>query len=149
MNIDGTRRVMETTCQDTANQYLRFGWSLINQYVIEATANTPATVKYVLASIRRLEDTRQVITLLDPAAVNDHLDLGWKLIDKYVTSSPDPDRRDEILYFILAWQTDDPPQRPGDAARYEAELGATASGNHDGLSISIELDAHFPADEEC
>ncbi len=148
MNIDGTRRVMETTCQDTANQYLRFGWSLINQYVIEATPDTPATVKYVLASIRRLEDTRQVITLTDPAAVNDHLDLGWKLIDKYVTSLPEADRRDEILYFILAWQTDDPPQRPGSAA-FRGGLGAALAENRDsGVGMSIELDVHFRADEE-
>ena len=83
MNLAGARRVMETTIQDTANQYLRFGWSLINQYVVEATADTPATVTYVLASIRRLEDTRQVLLLTDHELVNRHLELGWKLIDKF------------------------------------------------------------------
>ena len=65
MNIEGTRRVMETTSHETANQYLRFGWSLINQYVVEATADQPAAVTYVLASVRRLEDTRQLVTLTD------------------------------------------------------------------------------------
>jgi hypothetical protein len=114
MNLESTRRVMETTCPETANQYLRFGWSLINQYVVEATPDTPAMVKFVLASVRRLEDTKQVITLTDPEAVNDHLDLGWKLIDKYVTASGDPERRDERLHFTLAWQTDEQPARPGD-----------------------------------
>jgi len=34
MNVESARRVMETTCPDTANQYLRFGWKLINQYVV-------------------------------------------------------------------------------------------------------------------
>jgi len=72
MNIDGARRVMETTCQETANQYLRFGWRLINQYVVEATPDTPAAVKYVLASIQRLEDTRLVVPLSDPAIVNQY-----------------------------------------------------------------------------
>ena len=87
MNIEGTRRVMETTSHETANQYLRFGWNLINQYVVPATADSPATVTYVLASVRRLEDTRQVLVLNDPDAVNDYLDLGWKLIDKHVTTA--------------------------------------------------------------
>jgi hypothetical protein len=123
MNIESTRRVMETTCPETANQYLRFGWSLINQYVVEATPDTPARVKYVLASIRRLEDTKSVVTLSDPAAVNDYLALGWKLVDKYVTAASDVERRDERLHFILAWQTDDPPLRPGDAL--PAALDAT------------------------
>src|SRR5689334_9528552 len=117
MSIEGTRRVMETNSADTANQYLRFGWSLINQYVIEATSDSPSTVKYVLASVRRLEDTRQVITLTDAEAVNAHLQLGWKLIDKYVLASSNPDVRDERLHFVLAWQTDDTPQTPQPGSR--------------------------------
>jgi hypothetical protein len=120
MGNDTTRRVMETTCADTANQYLRFGWKLINQYVTEATADAPSMVKYVLASVRSLEDTRQVITLTDPQLVNPHLELGWKLIDKYVSASADPQRRDETLYFILAWQSEDPPARPAEAIRAES-----------------------------
>lgn len=116
MNLDGTRRVLETTCQETANQYLRFGWRLLNQYVVEATPDTPATVKYVLASIQRLEDTRLVVPLTDPAIVNQYLELGWRLIDKYVTATTDPARRDELLHYIVAWQTDDPPMRPGESA---------------------------------
>jgi hypothetical protein len=122
---------METTCPDTANQYLRFGWSLINQYVIEATPDSPAMVKYVLASVRRLEDTRRVATLTDPAAVNEHLALGWKLIDKYVTASGDPQRRDEMLHFIVAWQTDDSPLRPDEALLAEHSLDATLEVDHD------------------
>jgi hypothetical protein len=116
---------METTSQDTANQYLRFGWSLINQYVVEATADTPATVTYVLASIRRLEDTRQVLLLTDPELVNRHLELGWKLIDKFVTASSNPDRRDEILHYVVAWQTDDPPMHPGATLSFQLELDVT------------------------
>ena len=122
MNIDGTRRVMETSSQDTANQYLRFGWRLINQYVVEATANTPATVTYVLASIRRLEDTRHVVPLTDPEQVNQYLELGWRLIDKFVTASNDPDRRDEVLHYVVAWQTDDHPMWPGALPGFQREL---------------------------
>lgn len=129
MNLDGTRRVMETTCQDTANQYLRFGWSLINQYVIEATPDTPATIKYVLASVRRLEDTRQVKPLADPDLLNRYLELGWKLIDKYVTASSNPDRRDEQLHYIVAWQTDDPPMYPDKATGSSRERDTTAPGD--------------------
>jgi hypothetical protein len=122
MNIDGTRRVMETTSQDTANQYLRFGWRLINQYVVEATADAPATVTYVLASIRRLEDTRHVVPLTDPEQVNQYLELGWRLIDKFVTASSDPERRDEILHYVVAWQTDDLPMWPGSVPGFQREL---------------------------
>ncbi len=125
MNLDGTRRVMETTCQDTANQYLRFGWSLINQYVIEPTPDVPATIKYVLASVRRLEDTRQVKPLTDPEQLNRYLELGWRLIDKYVTSSSDPDRRDERLHYVVAWQTDDPPMHPGQAPGFSPDFDAS------------------------
>ncbi len=138
---------METTSHDTANQYLRFGWSLINQYVIDATPDSPATVKYVLASIRRLEDTRQVITLTDPESVNEHLELGWKLIDKFVTSSANPDRRDEILYYILAWQTDDPPQRPGMMSQ-DAEDAFAADREPPDLGELIELDIDFTIDDD-
>jgi hypothetical protein len=116
---------METTSQEVANQYLRFGWSLINQYVVEATADTPATVTYVLASIRRLEDTRQVLLLVDPELVNQHLELGWKLIDKFVTASSNAERRDEILHYVVAWQTDDPPMYPGATLSFQLELDST------------------------
>jgi len=90
MNLEGARRVMETTSYETANQYLRFGWNLINQHVVEATADQPAMIKYVLASVRRLEDTRQVIVVTDPREANEYLSLGWKLIDKYVTGPDSP-----------------------------------------------------------
>jgi len=116
MNIEGALRVMETTSHETANQYLRFGWSLINQYVVEATVDRPAAVTYVLASVRRLEDTRQLVTLTDGEEVNQYLRLGWKLIDRHVTSSDSPERRHETIHFVLAWQSDEPPQRPGSAA---------------------------------
>lgn len=131
MSIDSARRVMETTCPETANQYLRFGWTLINQYVIEATADTPATIKYVLASVRRLEDTRQVITLADPAQVNAYLELGWKLIDKHVSASSDPLRRDELLHFVLAWQADEAPRRPGDGRPAHSPLDATLEADEE------------------
>lgn len=113
MNVESARRVMETTCPDTANQYLRFGWKLINQYAVEATAETPAAVKYVLASFRSLDDTHEVLTLSDTAAVNEYLKLGWKLIDKYVTAADDRERRDETPHFVMAWQGDGAPPRPG------------------------------------
>src|SRR4029078_3990041 len=130
MSIEGARRVMETTCHETANQYLRFGWSLINQYVVEAADGQPRMLKYVLASVRRLEDTRQIITLSDADDVNDYLRVGWKLIDKHVTAgdsdavrvhliaNPVPAAtsdavRNEAMQFILAWQSEDPPVHPG------------------------------------
>jgi hypothetical protein len=122
MNIEGTRRVMETTSHETANQYLRFGWNLINQYVVEATVNTPSAVTYVLASVRRLEDTRQVLTLTDGELVNEHLNLGWKLIDRLVTAADAPDRRHETIHFVLAWQSEDPPARPGSSPPVQRAL---------------------------
>ncbi len=131
MNVESARRVMETTCPDTANQYLRFGWKLINQYVVEATADAPTMVKYVLASVRRLDDTRQVMMLSDAAAVNEYLELGWKLIDKHVTASSDPERRDETLHFIVAWQSDDPPQRPGAPRQPDRRLEETLKADEE------------------
>jgi hypothetical protein len=113
MNIEGARRVMETTSHETANQYLRFGWSLINQYVVAATDHQPATIRYVLASVRRLEDTRQVMIITDADDVNEYLALGWKLIDKHVTASDTSDHRNELFHFVLAWQSDEPPAKPG------------------------------------
>lgn len=113
MSIEGARRVMETTCHETANQYLRFGWSLINQYVVEAADGQPRMMKYVLASVRRLEDTRQVVTLSDAGEVNDYLQVGWKLIDKHVTVADADAMRSEEMRFTLAWQSEDQPVHPG------------------------------------
>ena len=113
MNLEGARRVMETTSHDTANQYLRFGWSLINQYVVPATADSPATVKFVLASIRRLEDTRQVVVLTEAQAVNDYLALGWKMIDKYKTAldtTDQPSRDFELRAGLAARRSAAPPR---------------------------------------
>lgn len=122
MSIEGTRRVMETSSHETANQYLRFGWSLINQYVVEATDDQPRMVRYVLASVRCLEDTRKIILLSDPDEVNEYLSVGWKLIDKHVTASESGQARNESLHFALAWQSEDPPARPG----YATELTSSA-----------------------
>lgn len=113
MNVDGARRVMETTSHETANQYLRFGWSLINQYVVEATENQPRMVRYVLASVRRLEDTQQLLALTDLDEVNGYLKIGWKLIDKHATADDSGSARHETMHYILAWQRDEPPARPG------------------------------------
>jgi hypothetical protein len=131
MTIEGTRRVVETTSAETANQYLRFGWSLINQYVVEATADQPAAVTYVLASLRRLEDTRQLITLTDSDDANRHLAVGWKLVDRYVTALDNEDRRHETIHFVLAWQSEDPPQIPGAATA--GELDRAPSSEYDDL----------------
>jgi hypothetical protein len=103
---------METPSADTANQYLRFGWKLINQYVVPATDATPAAVHYVLASVRSLEDTKELVALTDPELVNQYLQAGWKLIDKYLTSGSH-ERREETLHFVLAWQSADDPVHPG------------------------------------
>ncbi len=114
MNIESARRVMETDNFETANQYLRFGWSLINQYSVEATAELPARVKFVLASVKKLEDTRQIAIVDDPAELNQYLNLGWKLVDKHVTCEL-PDRRHETIHFVVAWQSEEPPLLPGTA----------------------------------
>ncbi|MEX2112425.1 MAG: hypothetical protein WD845_04525 [Pirellulales bacterium] len=113
MSIEGARRVMETTCHETANQYLRFGWSLINQYVVEAADGQPRMLRYVLASVRRLEDTRQIIALSETDDVNEYLRVGWKLVDKHVSVSDADAVRNETMHFILAWQSEDPPVHPG------------------------------------
>ncbi len=112
MNLDGTRRVMETTNAETANHYLRFGWVLLNQYLTEATEETPAKMTFVLASVRRLEDTREVLRIHDEQDLNKHLQLGWRLIDKFVTTSLEANGRQEQIHYLVAWQSDDAPLRP-------------------------------------
>src|SRR4051812_34067109 len=100
MDLYGTRRVMDTTSHEVANQYLRFGWNLVNQYVVDATEDRPAEIHFVLASVRHLEDTQVLVMLDDIEQVNEHLNLGWRLIDKQITSSDDPSRRHETIQFV-------------------------------------------------
>jgi hypothetical protein len=94
---------METSDPETVNQYLRFGWKLISQYMVEATGDAPARVNFVLAAIRTIEQTKEIVTLERAAAVNEYLALGWSLIDKFVTAAPS-EVRDEAIHFVMAWQ---------------------------------------------
>jgi hypothetical protein len=112
---------------------LRFGWSLINQYVVEATAEQPAAVTYVLASVRRLEDTRQLVALTDEQEVNEYLSLGWKLIDRHVTSDESAEIRNESINFVLAWQSEDPPLLPGSIPPVKREFNTVAPPDDDEL----------------
>jgi hypothetical protein len=115
--IQGARRVMETTDPDTVNQYLRFGWKLINQYVVQSRSDALPVVTYVLASIRTLEETKEVVTLTD----------------KYVSGEIEGPRH-ESLHFVLAWQQEDTPVKPGS----EASQVASDLARH--LAVEIELD---------
>ena len=140
MNIEGARRVIETSSPDTANQYLRFGWKLINQYNIPATAEEPPKVSFVLASIRTLEDTRQLVRESDWELVNKYLELGWRLIDRYVAASKELEVRDETLYFVLAWQHEESPGYP-DAQLVDGEESADGP---DTLEIDVDLPGDSP-----
>jgi hypothetical protein len=131
--IQGARRVMETTDPDVVNQYLRFGWKLINQYVVQERTDSLPVIHYALASVRMLEETKEVITLCDTAEVNAYLALGWRMIDKYVTGEIEGPRR-ESLHFVLAWQSEDPPSRPGG----EVEQAVSELARH--LAVDIEVD---------
>ncbi|HTU25184.1 MAG TPA: hypothetical protein VMF30_07290 [Pirellulales bacterium] len=132
--IQGARRVMETNDPLTVNQYLRFGWKLINQYVIPPRhSEALPVVNYVLASIRTLEETKEVVTLTDPAEVNEFLSLGWRLIDKYVSGEVEGPRQ-ERLHFVLAWQHEEAPIKPGS----EAAQAVSDLARH--LAVEIELD---------
>ncbi len=126
MDLPGARRIMETTSFDVANQYLRFGWKLINQYAVPGTADSPPAINYVLGSFRTLSDTRKVVTLTDEAEVNAHLKAGWTLLDQYLTQSLESERRHEQVHFVLAWQHDDleqidPPTAGDSQAAYELD----------------------------
>jgi hypothetical protein len=59
-----------------------------------------------------MEDTRHIIMLSAADQVNAHLRLGWKLIDRHVTSSESCAARHETIHFVLAWQTEDTPLYP-------------------------------------
>jgi hypothetical protein len=59
---------------------------LLSQYTIPATEDAPEKVRYVLAAISGLEDTRRLVDASDIATANDYLELGWRLIEKYVTT---------------------------------------------------------------
>lgn len=114
MKIESVRRVIETASFETANQYLRFGWKLLNQHVVEGTTGEPLRMNYVLASVRTLEDTRRLLELTDWTDVNRYLELGWKLIDQYVSGAEEPQRRQETVRFVLAWQDEAEPLQPSD-----------------------------------
>jgi hypothetical protein len=75
----------------------------------------------VLAYLHSLEDTRQLLTLGDTDAVNAHLKLGWRLIEKFVCQSGSSTTREESVRFVLAWQSEDPPQFPSDDPVAELE----------------------------
>jgi len=113
MDYTGARKVLETTSWETANEYLRFGWKLINQRLIPATPDQPEMVSYVLGSFRAITDTRQLVILEDVELVNQHLDLGWTLIDEYLTQASDTEHRHEAIHYVLAWQQDGVPINPG------------------------------------
>jgi hypothetical protein len=113
MELARARQVVETTSPETVNQYLRFGWKLVNQCVLEPRDGLPARVNYILASFRALEDTRQLVTLDDVQQVNQYLALGWRLIDKTVTQGNLEGPRHEQIQFVLAWTNDEPPRLPG------------------------------------
>jgi hypothetical protein len=132
--IEGARRLLETTDPDTVNQYLRFGWKLINQYLVPATADSPGRVKYVLAAIRTVEETKELVTLRTSDEVNEYLALGWTLIDKFVKAAIS-ERRDEEIQFIVAWQAEGLAVKPGSpAAEAVSKLAEQLSGE-------IELEA--------
>lgn len=124
---------METTCPETVNQYLRFGWKLLNQYRVEATESTPEAVRYVLASVRSLDDTRVLTLLTNLNEVNRYLEVGWRLVERFVTRSEQGGDRQESVQFILAWQIFDPPQYPSDDP-------ASETGFHRSLSTEVKLD---------
>ena len=126
MDYAGAIRVMETTSFEVANQYIRFGWRMVNQHLIPATDDTPERVNYVLAFLHLLEDTRQLITLGDTDAVNAHLKLGWRLIEKFVNQGGSSMAREESVRFVLAWQSEDPPQFPGEDPVAELEISLRA-----------------------
>ncbi len=112
--IQGARRVMETTDPHTVNQYLRFGWKLINQYVVQSRSDALPVVNYVLASVRTLEETKELVTLTDTREVNEYLALGWRLFDKYVTGERSKDRGTNRS--ISFW--------PGNKRRHRSNRGA-------------------------
>jgi hypothetical protein len=131
MNTLGARQVMETTSYETANQYIRFGWKLVNQHVVEATDEQPARMNYVLASLQTLQDTRRLTTLHDTPSVNAHLERGWKLIDQYVTSAKGRARQ-QTIHFVLAWQSEDPPVFPSaDPIEPDSEAAPQADATPD------------------
>lgn len=128
MNIIGTQRIMETTSPETANHYLRFGWKLINQYTVPATEDTPERVTYIMAAVSGLEDTRRILILSDGEEANDYLEIGWRLIEKFITSDQSVSHRQEKLHLVLAWQRDEVPALPGQTVRRQTEHVTEFSG---------------------
>jgi hypothetical protein len=125
---------METFSPEEVNYYLRYGWRLLSEHVIPATEYEPPKTKFVMAYISTIEETKQIVKLTDLEQVNTYLQLGWKLIDKIVTSDHDEPRRSETIHFVLAWQLYGDPALPVDdaerlsrereiAAEIERELG--------------------------
>jgi hypothetical protein len=116
MRIELVQSILETTSFETANQYLRFGWKLINQHLVAAAGDRPTMVNYVLASVRTLQDTRRLLELTSVEQVNQHLEQGWRLLDTYVSAGAGA-AGGQQMHFVLCWQTEELPQRLVSPAR--------------------------------
>ena len=51
MELSGVRRLLKTDCHETANQYLRFGWKLINQQMVDDGKITAAQKTAALSPV--------------------------------------------------------------------------------------------------
>lgn len=142
MDILGTRRVMETASHEEVNQYIRFGWKLLSQRVIPGSDETPPETRFVLASIRTLEDTRFLARTSQWEEANEYLQCGWRLIEKFVTTADRDDQRYETLHFVLAWQLDYEPTYPADAKARAEQHALLAS------AAEIEIDQNSPLGKE-
>lgn len=142
MELARARQVIETSSPETVNQYLRFGWKLVNQHVLEPRDGSPARVNYILASFRALEDTREVRSVDDVEELNQLLQLGWRLIDKYVTQASAEGPRQEQMRFVVAWSLDEPPRLPGMGDVRTRAIDETMFDNLGDFSQLPPLDSH-------
>ena len=67
----------------------------------------------VFLNIMNIESTKFIVEVSDYSEVNDHLQLGWLLVNHYVQDFGEPGQTSQRVFYVLAWQNpENEPQHP-------------------------------------
>ena len=68
----------------------------------------------------KLTKIREVVDTADNEQANKYLDMGWTMINTFVTVDGESDEPNQTLHYVLAWAKDgEEPKHP--TSRYEIE----------------------------
>lgn len=68
----------------------------------------------------KLTKVKEVVDTIDNEQVNKYLNLGWAIINTFVTLDEESDEPNQTLHYVLAWAQDgEEPKHP--TSKYEIE----------------------------